>query len=296
MPVNETALRLGSEANLVGIWNSAPAWHVGSEVPAVLWLNAGFVHHVGPFAWYTALARRLATKGVPSLRFDLSGMGDSLPRRDGTWTPDRAVVDVQEAMDWAQQSKGVRRFVLAGICSGAVLAHHAAVRDERVVGAILLDGFGYKTIGYHLRNLGPKLLRWQSWRTLISLGAATLTGRHSERLPSLDELAGTMLFDFPPCRQAEAELGMLSAREVRCLFLYTADQAPLYFNHERQFWEMFPGLAPGRNFEVEFWRDADHLFSAHEQRQRLFERIETWLHPFVRRAVGAETHHNTSRS
>jgi pimeloyl-ACP methyl ester carboxylesterase len=277
----ETALRFGPDSNLVGVWTGAPSWQPGSDVPAVLWLNAGFVHHVGPFAWYTTMARRLAVTGVPSLRFDLSGVGDSTPRSDGAWSLERAVADVRAAMDWAEESKNAKRFVLVGICSGAVLAHHAAVRDRRVAGAVFLDGYGYKTAGYYLRSYGPKLMRWRSWRTLAIRFAGKMTGRIPANR-ALDDLAESALFDFPPRRQAEDALAALAARGVRGLFIYTADQAPIYFNHQRQFWEMFAGLRRfEKNFEAEFWGQADHLFSAHEQRQMLFERIETWLRGFA---------------
>ena len=59
--------------------------------------NAGAVHRVGPNRMTVTLARRLAAMGLPSLRFDLEGLGDSVlrePGRENHPYPATAVADV----------------------------------------------------------------------------------------------------------------------------------------------------------------------------------------------------------
>ena len=77
------------------------------------------------------------------------------------------------------------------------------------------------------------------------------------------------------------ELANLLKRDVQCLFVYTGGIADMYFNHRRQFTEMFGNLDPaGACLQVDYLDKADHLFSAHADRQLLFQRVEGWLGRF----------------
>ena len=66
------------------------------------------------------------------------------------------------ALDYLEQKKGHKRFALIGLCSGVDSAHAVTVADPRVVGAAFIDGYTYRTLGYHLRfhlrYLSPR--RW----------------------------------------------------------------------------------------------------------------------------------------
>jgi len=273
--MTERVFRFGPDENLLGVLTEPSAEVTG---PAVLWLNAGVLHHVGPFGWYVTLARRLAERGTLSFRFDLSGIGDSPVRNDSVPALDGAIRDVTAAMDFLARKRQVRHFVLIGLCSGAVLAHHVAVRDERVAGAGLIDGPGYPTTGFYLRHYWARAFRLRSWLGAgrrLARRLVTRRGTAPER-PSL--LAESFFFDFPPREQARAELAQLVQRGARLLFLYTGGVAEHYFNHRRQFEEMFGRFGPGgERIEVDYVAEADHLYAAHEHRQRLFERVETWV-------------------
>ena len=74
---------LGKRRSLVGIVtdNETFSPHQKRKTGAVL-LNAGLIHHIGPNRIYVKLARQIAALGIVALRFDLSGIGDSLPRSD----------------------------------------------------------------------------------------------------------------------------------------------------------------------------------------------------------------------
>jgi dienelactone hydrolase len=43
-------------------------------------------------------------------------------------------------MDLLSSERGARRFVLVGLCSGAILAQQFAANDPRIAGAVLIDG------------------------------------------------------------------------------------------------------------------------------------------------------------
>jgi len=60
----ETAYNFGAQGNLVGIATTPAADASRTDLPAVLLLNAGLVHRVGPYRLYTDLARRLAGQRI----------------------------------------------------------------------------------------------------------------------------------------------------------------------------------------------------------------------------------------
>lgn len=279
--MKEKVFRFGKEENLLGVLTEPKPDAMRPELPVILWLNAGVLHHVGPFGWYVTLARRLAEMGAVSFRFDLSGLGDSPGRDKPGGTLDHALLDVKEAMDFLGQKRQVKRFVVIGVCSGAILAQQMAVRDERVAGVVQFDGYGFPTLGFYLRYYGARLFQVRSW-----LGAAgrllkkvARVGRSAETMPDL--LSESFYVEFPQPAQALADLGRLMSRGARCLVLYTGTLAGSYFNHRRQFHEMFGNLDPsGKSIEVDFLPQADHLFSAHEQRQAMFERVAGWVQRF----------------
>jgi pimeloyl-ACP methyl ester carboxylesterase len=125
------------------------------------------------------LARALSGLGLQTLRFDLTGVGDSvlLPGESPTHAySTESVPEVREAMDALERFTRARRFVLVGLCSGAYLAYHSAVQDPRVVGVVGVNPQTFiwkegdsldvrqrqtlKSMGYYRRAL----LQGETWR------------------------------------------------------------------------------------------------------------------------------------
>ena len=71
----------GPEHRLLGVL-TRPVGSLQAGI-ACLMFNFGVTHRTGPRRIQVKLARRLAQQGVASLRFDLSGLGDSLPASNG---------------------------------------------------------------------------------------------------------------------------------------------------------------------------------------------------------------------
>jgi pimeloyl-ACP methyl ester carboxylesterase len=148
--------------------------------PTVIMVNTGFGRRVGDGRIYVALARRLAAVGVPSLRMDLAGFGDSQTLPDQICDPYSSshAADVSAACD-ALERKGLLNPVVVGICSGAYAAFHAAVADQRVQGAIIVNlqkfvwnqGISLKVenrrtrrpAGFYLRAFGAR----KAWKRLL---------------------------------------------------------------------------------------------------------------------------------
>src|SRR5690606_31730993 len=99
----------------------------------VVILSAGIIHRVGPNRLHVELARALSAAGCTSLRFDLSGIGDSEKRSDGLPPLDASLADIREAADWLQATRGVDQLILVGLCSGADQGLIYAGGDPRVV-------------------------------------------------------------------------------------------------------------------------------------------------------------------
>lgn len=113
----------------------------GAALAAVL-LSAGVKGRVGPHRLYRKLAPAFLRRGIPVLRLDFRGVGDS----EGEWADERlehiynrvqhgeCVDDARAGLDWLQSQCGIRDFIVGGLCGAAVTAVHLASCDVRVAG------------------------------------------------------------------------------------------------------------------------------------------------------------------
>lgn len=146
----EQPLFIRGATPLFGMLTRPPPPTGAPRRPTVILLNAGAVHHVGPNRMYVAMARAWSALGFSVLRLDLPGIGDSraAPGQPEVRLYSVDYVDsVRAVMNHLQSSGQVERYVLAGLCSGAYLAFHAALADPRVAGCILIN---------------PQIFAWQT--------------------------------------------------------------------------------------------------------------------------------------
>ena len=269
--MKECAYTFGEGGGLFGILTEPePA----SERPFVILLNAGLVHRVGPFRMSVDLARRLAALGFPTLRMDLSGLGDSAPRPGEPDLHRRVVADLKDAMDFLAQRRGARRFVVGGVCSGAINAHRAAVADPRVVGLIMLDGYAYSTPQFLLRRYGPRLASPGAALRFVGRQVSSLVAPQPTAAPSKDD--EVLSQDSPAKERIAAELHQLMERNVALLFVYSGNWY-LYFNYREQVRDNFPDVPFGDRLTVEHFPDADHTYTLLEDRERLFATMLGWM-------------------
>jgi pimeloyl-ACP methyl ester carboxylesterase len=138
--VHEEALSFGDGNRLFGILTEGDEPRGGRT--AVVFLNAGANHRVGPNRLHVSLARDLAARGYPAFRFDVGGLGDGRPapgRAENKIYSRDSVADVKAAMTFLTSIRDVQRFVLVGICSGGFLACHTSAEDARVAGQIVIN-------------------------------------------------------------------------------------------------------------------------------------------------------------
>ncbi len=144
--LRETAILFGEDQRLFGVITE-PRGPLSGDRPAVLLLNVGADSHVGPHRMNVQHARDLASMGYLTFRLDVGGLGESLAapgRRENQLYDVTSVDDVRCAMSALAETRGVQRFVVVGLCSGAFLAYHTAVSDTRIVGQVLLNMFAFE--------------------------------------------------------------------------------------------------------------------------------------------------------
>lgn len=277
----EKAVRFGTSASLVGVLTEAAAGTPSEGRPAVMLLNSGILHRVGSCRLHVRLARALSSAGFHTLRFDYSGIGDSDQRRDSLPFEESAVIETREAMDYLQKAKGVKQFVLMGLCSGADMAHDTAVVDERVVGLNLLDGWAYKNAGFYLHHYGPKLLQWRVWQNSIRLRLAMLkSGAESmrARMPGgegVEYEVPKYVRVFPPKARIESDLRKFAARGMRMSFIWTGGLQE--YNHRGQYASTFRSVPFGGLLHEDHMPDADHILTGLDHQQGFTSHTLAWM-------------------
>lgn len=291
MSVVERPVTFGD--TLIGV-STSPDGDRSPGKPTFVFLNAGIIHRVGPNRLYVRLARELARNGIPSLRFDLPGIGDSnVPQADEALTSTELVDrSVDSALDYLEARGHRNGFVALGLCSGADNAFRAATRDERVVGAAMLDPDVHRTAGFYLHHYGRRLFRARSWLNVV-------TGRHPYVREMLRRLFGGDDEDeeqespflapttLPPREERQDELEGLVRRGVQLFCLFTGGLEQRY-NHEGQFHRAYRDVDFRGCLEHDYWPGSDHTFTRSEHREQLRSRILEWATETQFPAVGVE--------
>jgi alpha-beta hydrolase superfamily lysophospholipase len=134
--VRESPLEVEHDAQQLAGILTEPAEADQAGICAVF-LNSGAIRRIGPGRMYVSLARRWAERGVPSLRLDLAGIGDS--EGDAARLADVAEFyeppfagQISAALDTLTARLASRSFLLLGLCSGGYWAFEVALSDERV--------------------------------------------------------------------------------------------------------------------------------------------------------------------
>ena len=105
-------------------------------------LNNGVARSIGPGGAWVEVGRRAAALGWRVVRLDISGIGDSPARpgaADNVSYPVTAAADVGSVIG-DLRAEGVESFVLAGLCSGALLSFDAALEHPEIEAIVSING------------------------------------------------------------------------------------------------------------------------------------------------------------
>lgn len=265
--MKERVFTFGTDGILMGVLTEPD--QTRPDAPVVVMSNVGLNPRVGPHRCWVELARVLATLGFASFRFDLNGLGDSLPRRDARNDLERACVDLGEALDFLKKKRGSSTFLLVGMCSGTDAVHQVATKDSRVAGAVFLDGYSYET------------LRSKIHKRLRRLTVAGIKRAIRRRLPRLGghevgEFEEIYQREYPTPRAMSADLETMLARNTKLLFIYSGGLW-LFFNYREQFFEMLRPARFEERIEVELRATADHVYMLPAERRWMVQRVSSWI-------------------
>ncbi|MEM0924427.1 MAG: hypothetical protein AAGJ83_00180 [Planctomycetota bacterium] len=268
--MNEQVLRFGPNETLLGILTQ-PSGARRTHTPVALILNAGVVHRVGPFRLHVDLARSLADRGYTSLRMDLSGLGDSEVRKELPDEEDRAMLDINDALDALEQKLGVSEFVPMGLCSGAYNSHQVCVASDRLTGGVFLDGIAYETEGHSRRRIqrrmGFRFLRNALKKRIVP---DVIPYEETSEIDSAE-----FFTNDKEASEVAAEIQAMLDRRMRLLFIYTGGNKE--FSSVDQFKEMFSLTPNGRELQVDYYKDYEHTFRLTPNRDVIVRRISEWF-------------------
>ena len=166
------------------------------DVPAaacgVVIVVGGPQYRVGSHRQFVLLARALAAAGIPTLRFDYRGMGDSDGRpRSFEEIDDDIAAAITEICNRAR----VSHVVLWGLCDGATASLMYAHRDKRVAGIVAVNPWARTVKGQakvQLRHYyADRFLQREFWRKLARGQLDLLSSAKSIRNAFLAAFRGT---------------------------------------------------------------------------------------------------------
>jgi len=298
--LRETPLLFGDGDRLFGIL-SEPLTPAHRERPTICFLNVGADMHIGPHRMYVDFARQAAALGYASFRFDIGGLGESEPapgRPENKLYDLRSVDDVLSALALLASLRGTRRFIVAGLCSGAFLAYHTAIRDERIVGQVLINTFAfewkegdpiepssrrvtgrYGSARHYARALfdravWARALRWQvNWGSVAAFASDYTLQRISTTLTGFRaRLRGARPQPSPVQRAFDS----LCDRGVESLLISGFDDCGLDMI-ARHLGEDAVGMRARKNFSLEVLEKIDHVFTSISARRKLSESFFRYL-------------------
>jgi pimeloyl-ACP methyl ester carboxylesterase len=275
--IAERAVLLGPRQSLVGIL-TRPATPAPIDRPAIVILNTGIIHRVGPHRLFVQLSRALARRGAPVLRFDFSGIGDSDPRPDGLAPLESCLADIKDALDWLETECNPSRIILVGLCSGADHAVLYGHMDPRVAGLVLMDPSIPATALFYVQYIGQRMARLRNWVSVIRgrSGIVRLWTAHAVGAlwPGWKARKLT-LQNMRTHADLERIYQQSVARGVQILAVFTSESTRQ--TYREQIIDAFPNVAFGDQLTLELIAGSDHLFSTDAHRNHLVEIVTGWL-------------------
>jgi len=273
----------------------------------ILLLSPGIKGRVGPHRLYLKIAERLVPLGFHVLRFDYYGLGDSEGELSEIFLADmynsiqagRYIGDTIAAMDWMQNTLGIRRFVGSGLCGGSISALATAQVDSRID---CLLGMGLPTVleggpenwariltrqqivslrgSYFGKLADPKsLLRFfrgkSDYKVIWKIVKQWIADRRAAPKTNVETPLSEV--DHTNPLFASAFMAMLESSRPMILFFSGADRLRYQFaeNFESHHEARIRNLR--HLYEVHLIPNANHVFSDSTWVAELLERAERWL-------------------
>ncbi len=241
------------------------------------------------------IARALAGAGFPSLRFDLSGLGDTPPARHALGYEEQSIQDISAAMDWIAAHYDMDAAIPIGMCSGADNAYRAAQVDERIAGAVLMDPYAYAAPGGHVDRIAKRVANPDWWAQKFStarapsraepeappnLSAHDEDGNDGDANADDDAFADRYAMDpdrgAPPAEEFGATLKAITDADRPIFILYT-NFVEDKLQSEKQFRQQFSAFDFSDHLTVSVRPDVDHTYSLKPSQTEVLAAIVNWF-------------------
>ena len=302
----EFAHSFGPAGALIGVLTQPEPGHpaqpaqVGCLLP-----NTGINPRIGPRRVNVKLARRLAPLGISSLRFDLSGIGDSLASVEKLDFRQQAMADMKAALDFFEAQTGLSRFMVFGVCSGAVNAWELTLADHRIVGMCTFDGYAFPTFMVRVER---KLRRWAAfpfnptlrhsypaWHDAVQWLRAPFDAHarrkalaHWRNGPGGTGDAPPDIFETDsPVYEPERFAADMQAALERRVDMYLMHSAMVNMaDRDRKLMATFRGQPWLDRIRYRFWPKADHTMTLLEAQQEVLCEVAAWAAEVARTHAG----------
>lgn len=254
----------------------------------LLMVVGGPQNRVGSHRSFVTLARAFAARGIPVLRFDYAGLGDS----EGDWRGfTYAGPSIRAAVDFLHAAfPSLKNVVLWSLCDGSAACSLYAPADKRIGGMILSNPYVHSAQGqakaflkhYYLRRLADpdfwkKVLtgRFNPFRAAGSMkdvAKAASGGEPAKPIAGMTIGPG----EDPPELPKKVMEGLKAYRGPLRLILSTADLTA------QEFLELFrggvkKGKGPRSEADLSYVEGADHTFTQAEWKARVGAlSVEAW--------------------
>jgi uncharacterized protein len=281
-PIREQALAFGCQGEqLVGVVSQPLKPAVDLALVVVV---GGPQVRSGSHRQFTQLCRAVAAAGVPALRFDVRGMGDSSGPLHGF---EDLADDIGAAIDALQAHlPQVRRVVLWGLCDGAsaALLHAQRRADARVAGTVILNPWvrseatlAQAQLKHYYRD---RLRQPEFWKKLLGGGVALRALRDLwANLRAARGTGATRAAVTPSAAPFQERILQGAERRAGALLLVLSGK-----DHTAREFETLVGQQPRWQAVLKGPRastcrlpDADHTFSDSKDKARLEAVTVSWL-------------------
>jgi hypothetical protein len=263
----------------------------------IIILSPGIKNRVAPHRLYVKMAKLFQKMGYEVFRFDPEGLGDSEGEIDVALAADlyrsiqtgRFIEDTVEAMNWMERERGVSRFILSGLCGGAITGLLAGADDHRVAGLlslgipVILDGSAVDSSqfvtegqlerlkkGYLKKLTDPKSwVRLLTFRSSFGMLFKSFFRKKKPQDPGQPD-------NYNPLFSKAFESFAAAGKKMLLLFS-GADR--LYWEFQEKFLERHGALAERYSdlYAVHVTNEANHIYSFEEWQRDMLSVSRAWL-------------------
>jgi len=282
--MREKAVLFGKKKSLVGVVTEPRSVASSTKLPAIIILNAGLLHRVGPNRLHVKIARKMADAGFTTLRFDFSGNGDSTVRNDNIPFGQSAIDEIQDAINYLSFTKRIEKFILVGICSGADVAIKATCCNNHVVGTVGINGFYLggdisREMKVHVvssiqnRYYQKHLFNYKSWWRLVT-GKSDLSGIISFLATRMKDLLSKRRQPSPPTHYSKT--AKFLPRSNANIFLVYSEGSAALDTFQLAHKNSINTLTSSGKLSIKVIKHSDHVFTLLESQNILMDLISKW--------------------